>query len=102
MKVLIASYVFLLIRVTVWAQPASPARTVSPEKMREVYEQVKTPYKYGIVLPQPDKGRMVDSPTIFRKGETWCMTYIIFDGKGNKIFPISSLATVVYRPSNRC
>lgn len=82
MKVGIIGYVLVLTAATVFAQVIPPARTVSPEKMRAVYEQIKTPYKYGIVLPQPDNGRMVDSPTIFRKGETWYMTYIIFDGKG--------------------
>lgn len=50
--------------------------------MRAVFEEVRTPYKYGIVLAQPDSNRMVDSPTIFRKAESWYMTYIIFDGKG--------------------
>ncbi|MGA0559528.1 glycosylase [Larkinella sp. VNQ87] len=67
-----------LLAVAVLAQP----RTVSPEKMRAVFDEIKTPYKYGIVLPQPDSGRMVDSPTIFRKGKSWYMTYIVFDGKG--------------------
>ncbi|RAK03086.1 hypothetical protein LX87_01208 [Larkinella arboricola] len=82
MKFLTTSYAFLFTIATVFAQSVPSARTVSDQKMREVYEQIKTPYKYGIVLPQPDKGRMVDSPTIFRKGQTWYMTYIIFDGKG--------------------
>nr|WP_293837212.1 glycosylase [uncultured Arsenicibacter sp.] len=50
--------------------------------MERIYNEVRTPYKYGIVLPQPDQGRMVDSPTIYRKDSTWFMSYIIFDGKG--------------------
>ncbi len=25
---------------------------------------------------------MIDSPTIFRKNDTWYMTYIVFDGQG--------------------
>ncbi|WP_439581514.1 glycosylase [Dyadobacter bucti] len=61
----------------------SPAKTqVSRQVMQRIFEEVKTPYKYGVVIPQPDSGRMVDSPTVFRKDGLWYMTYIIFDGKG--------------------
>lgn len=61
----------------------SPDQTaVSRHAMQGVYEEVKTPYKYGVVIPQPDSSRMVDSPTVFRKDGKWYMTYIIFDGKG--------------------
>jgi predicted GH43/DUF377 family glycosyl hydrolase len=57
-------------------------KTVPESTMQKVYNEIKTPYKYGIVLPQPDSTRMVDSPTVFRQGNTWYMTYIIFDGRG--------------------
>nr|WP_295934019.1 glycosylase [uncultured Dyadobacter sp.] len=50
--------------------------------MQDVFEKVKTPYKYGVVIPQPDSSRMVDSPTVFRLNDKWYMTYITFDGKG--------------------
>lgn len=50
--------------------------------MEEVYEEIKTPFKYGIVFQHPDSTKMVDSPTIFREKEKWWMTYIVFDGKG--------------------
>lgn len=64
----------------------TPKNTVSHEVpqaiMEEVYEEVKTPFKYGIVFQHPDTTKMVDSPTIFREKGTWYMTYIVFDGKG--------------------
>lgn len=82
MKKWIAGVFFVVMALPGIGQPKNPAATVPDEKMRAVFEEVKTPYKYGIVLPQPDKGRMVDSPTVFRKGDSWYMTYIIFDGKG--------------------
>ena len=47
-----------------------------------MYEEVKTPYKYGLVLTPPDDSRKMDCPTVFRKGNMWYMTYIVFDGKG--------------------
>ena len=50
--------------------------------MDSVYEQIRTPFKYGVVLQHPDTGKMVDSPTVFRAGERWYMSYIVFDGQG--------------------
>jgi len=61
---------------------ATKKEQVSKEKMAQVFEAVKTPYKYGIVLAHPDSTKMVDSPTIFRMDSTWYMTYIVFDGRG--------------------
>lgn len=58
------------------------SKEVSDEKMKRVFEEIKTPYKYGIVLRAADSTQMVDSPTIFRKNDTWYMTYIQFGGKG--------------------
>lgn len=55
---------------------------VSDAAMQKVFEEVKTPFKYGIVLTAPDSTKMADSPTIFRLNNKWYMTYIIFDGKG--------------------
>lgn len=59
-----------------------PEIVVSGEKLLEVYNEIKTPYKYGIVIKNPDSTKMVDSPTIFRKNGKWFMSYIVFDGKG--------------------
>lgn len=50
--------------------------------MQKIYQEIKTPFKYGVVVPQPQTGKMVDSPTVFRQNGQWYMTYIIFDGKG--------------------
>lgn len=52
------------------------------QQMQQVYHEIKTPYKFGVVITQPDSTKMVDSPTIFRFGKSWYMTYIIFDGNG--------------------
>lgn len=57
-------------------------REVSPERMEEVYQAIKTPYKYGVVFQHPDTSKMIDSPTIFRKRDRWYMSYIVFDGQG--------------------
>lgn len=81
MKVLKGFFIFL---VSAWLYIHSNcfAQTVSPEKMKAIYEEVKTPFKYGIVLTAPDSTKMADSPTVFRLKGKWYMTYIIFDGRG--------------------
>jgi len=55
---------------------------VSKETMEQVFDEIKTPHKYGIVFKHPDANKLMDSPTIFKKNGVWYMTYIVFDGKG--------------------
>ena len=49
--------------------------------LQSIYEEVKTPFKAGMVLV-PDDGEMLDNPTVFRHGNAWFMMFIRFDGKG--------------------
>lgn len=55
---------------------------ISDTLMHQIYEEVKTPYKYGLVLLPEDQNKMVDSPSIFRYKHLWYMAYVVFDGKG--------------------
>lgn len=57
-------------------------KVVPQEEMEQIFNEIKTPFKYGIVVQHPDTTKMVDSPTIFRKNDIWYMTYIVFDGQG--------------------
>jgi hypothetical protein len=57
-------------------------RAVSVEVMKDVYEKIKTPFKYGVVLKGAKPGQKVDSPGIFKHGNKWYMTYITFEGAG--------------------
>ena len=50
--------------------------------MQQIYEEVKTPYKYGLVIAPEDASKKIDCPSVFRKGNNWYMTYIQFDGRG--------------------
>ncbi|MGN6494326.1 MAG: glycosylase [Agriterribacter sp.] len=68
--------------IALFSCKARPPLVVTQQKMQEVYEEVQTPFKYGIVLTAPDSTKMADSPTIFRLNGKWYMSYIIFDGKG--------------------
>ena len=56
--------------------------TVSPQKMEEIYNEVKTPFKYGLIMVPDSNSYKMDCPTIFRHDDLWVMTYIIFDGRG--------------------
>jgi beta-xylosidase len=59
------------------AVPAA-AREVPAETMASVYDEVKTPFKYGIVL-EPPPGKKVDCPNVFRFGGRWYMLYVQFE-----------------------
>lgn len=60
----------------------SVKKVVSHESMQAVFEEIKTPFKYGVVFQHPDTTKLIDSPTIFQENNTWYMTYIVFDGQG--------------------
>lgn len=57
------------------------AQEVSQSKMRDIYEQVKTPYKFGLVVAPTTNNYKMDCPTVFRKDGKWYMTYIIYNGR---------------------
>lgn len=65
-------------------------KKVSKQEMQAIYEEVKTPHKYGLVLVPESNDKKMDCPTIFKKGSKWFMTYIIFDGKGYETWLASS------------
>ena len=77
-KTLILSFI-LLLTLSVSAQ-----RHVSQERMAEVYEEARTPYKYGLVIAPETNQAKIDCPTIFREGDKWYMTYVLYNGKGAK------------------
>lgn len=62
--------------------PEPLPKTVSQERMQEVFEEIKTPYKYGLILAPESDTLKIDCPTIFRENDHWYMTYFIFDGRG--------------------
>lgn len=62
----------------------SARETVPDEVMKSVYEEIKTPYKYGMVLAPTDNYHKMDCPTVFRENNKWYMSYLVYDGKGGK------------------
>lgn len=75
---------FLLLGSLLFACTVAAQQRVSQERMAEVYEEVKTPYKYGMVIAPSDNHHKIDCPTVFRENDRWYMTYVVYDGKGAK------------------
>ena len=72
----------MLITAGATAQQKNHPDTVSAAVMQQIYDSVKTPYKYGLVLVPGDDTKKMDCPSVFRKGNKWYMTYVIFNGRG--------------------
>ena len=64
--------------------PAEGLDSVSAEVMQQVFEEVSTPYKYGMVLAPEDNHHKFDCPTVYRSGNKWYMSYIVYDGRTNR------------------
>jgi predicted GH43/DUF377 family glycosyl hydrolase len=56
-------------------------REVPTNVMQEIYETVKTPFKYGVVLPDEGTNEFVDCPSIFREGQHWYMMYVAISNR---------------------
>ncbi len=50
---------------------------ISKLKMQEIYNIIKTPYKYGAVIK--DDNNMTDSPSVFKYNNKWYMYYIMIN-----------------------
>jgi len=61
---------------------SQPNNAVEQQKMQRIYEEVKTPYKFGLVITPQNDSKKIDCPTVFRKGNDWYMSYLQFDGRG--------------------
>ena len=75
------------------------ARIVYPDsaRMQQVYEEAKTPYKYGIIL-RGENGAPVDCPSVFRQGDRWYMVYICMNKKGYETHLAESIDLLNWKP----
>jgi len=64
--------------------PSGGRDSVSADVMQQVFEEVSTPYKYGMVLAPTDNQHKFDCPTVYRSGKKWYMSYIVYDGRTNR------------------
>jgi hypothetical protein len=69
---------------------------VSIDRMRQVYEEIKTPFKHGVVIRGETPNQFVDSPSIFRHENQWYMIYIaITDEIGYETF-LASISDLLH------
>ena len=57
------------------------ADDISKDVMQCIYDEVRTPYKYGLVVAPTDNYHKIDCPTVFQKDGKWYMTYVVYNGK---------------------
>lgn len=86
-RLLICSLLFSFLLVSGVFSCSSPDKNdlnkeVTEEVLQEIYEEVKTPHKYGLVMVPPNDELKLDCPSIFRDGDSWYMVYIIYGGRG--------------------
>ncbi len=73
---------FLLLVSVIFSYCHQVDETVPESVMNQIYEEVKTPYKYGLIMVPEDSTKMLDCPSVFRHNDSWYMSYIVFDGNG--------------------
>lgn len=54
---------------------------VSLDQMRGIYEEVKTPHKYGVII-RGEENRAVDCPSVFRMNNRWWMIHVCMNKVG--------------------
>jgi len=84
MKSLFAKSLLFIIGCIVSSFYASAQKSVQQETMQKIYDEVKTPYKYGLALAPSDNNHKMDCPTVFRKNGKWYMSYLVYNGKSGK------------------
>ncbi|MEN9908067.1 MAG: hypothetical protein RLZZ540_1216 [Bacteroidota bacterium] len=74
--------VLLIAAFAVSCSPKLKKREITENVMQEIYNEIKTPYKYGLVMVPTDNSYKMDCPSVFRKDGKWFMTYLIYGGRG--------------------
>ncbi|HYG21802.1 MAG TPA: glycosylase [Verrucomicrobiae bacterium] len=75
---LLVNTALLLMLLASGTSNAAETNGVSPVEMQAIYEEVRTPCKYGVVL-EPPPGKKVDCPNVFRAGDRWYMMYVLLE-----------------------
>lgn len=79
---IVCLFILVVFAISCTQEKSVLPEVVSSEKMHAIYEEVKTPHKYGLVMVPESDSLKIDCPTVFRKDGTWFMTYFYFDGRG--------------------
>ena len=71
----------VLLSLLVFGGITAFAQKISKNVMQKIYDEVKTPYKYGMVVAPEDNYHQIDCPMVYREGNRWFMTYVVYNGK---------------------
>ena len=71
----------ILAAILALAATAVSADTIPSAVMQAVYQEVRTPHKYGLVVAPQDNYHKFDCPTVWREADRWLMSYVCYDGK---------------------
>lgn len=71
----------VLLSLLVFGSITAFAQKISQNVMQKIYDEVKTPYKYGMVVAPEDNYHQIDCPMVYREGNRWFMTYVVYNGK---------------------
>lgn len=93
-KLFIVSILLVWFISSAWGQEV---RLPGKAEMEEVYEHVKTPYKYGVIL-KGEEGDPVDCPSVFRYQDKWYMVYICMNKKGYETHLAESSNLLNWKP----
>ena len=62
--------------------PAIPeTRLLDTNTLAKIYDEVKTPFKFGVVIQGAGTNEFVDCPSIFRRAGHWFMLYVAITNK---------------------
>jgi predicted GH43/DUF377 family glycosyl hydrolase len=64
------------VRPAVIPFPTTADQPVAEAELQRVYDEVKTPFKYGVVLQPATADEFFDCPSVFRHGGQWYMLYV--------------------------
>jgi predicted GH43/DUF377 family glycosyl hydrolase len=59
----------------------SLGRLVDTNTLAKIFDEVKTPFRYGVVLKGEGTNELVDCPSVFRSGKKWFMMYVAITNK---------------------
>lgn len=89
----------MLLTGTSFFSHAQNDRLVVPDRVMEsIYQEIKTPHKYGLVIVDSNNTLAFDSPSVFKKGSKWYMIYIVYDGRGYETLIAESKDLLNWKP----
>lgn len=81
-KLILSSFLLILFGINFSLFGQQIDKEVPENIMDNIYQEIKTPYKYGLVIAPHNNGLEYDCPSVFRKGRKWYMIYLVYDGRG--------------------